>query len=283
MIESPPSFVVRTELHKAAFDNGFRIDSGADSGWLHYRSTTAPGDIWMSAASKDGPWFLAVGLASVASELGTNQPGASSESVPPATRDLTVFAFRTLNELHDALDRTYRLAVSLPDAPLKEFLEKTKSAPRTTEAERLVVQRVGQDIFRQALMKYWNGRCPLTGITDPGLLRASHIVPWSECESDAQRLDVHNGLLLSALWDAAFDAGLVSFDDNGHALCSPRLSQSAALQLAPGPVRVLRLTEAHCTNLARHRSKFGFMDLGASPDGSTQLHTDGEHGSQEMN
>ena len=38
-----------------------------------------------------------------------------------------------------------------------------------------------------------------TGITDPALLRASHIVPWAEC-GDAQRLDVHNGLLLSALW-----------------------------------------------------------------------------------
>ncbi|WP_323181581.1 MULTISPECIES: HNH endonuclease [Hyphomicrobiales] len=27
----------------------------------------------------------------------------------------------------------------------------------------------------------------LTGISDPALLRASHIVPWSACESDAER------------------------------------------------------------------------------------------------
>ncbi|TIU99337.1 MAG: HNH endonuclease, partial [Mesorhizobium sp.] len=94
--------------------------------------------------------------------------------------------------------------------------------PRTTEAERLVVQRVGQDIFRKALLEYWQGRCPLTGITEPVLLRASHIVPWAECKSDAQRLDVHNGLLLSALWDAAFDGGLVSFSDNGTPLFSPQ-------------------------------------------------------------
>lgn len=247
MIENPPSFVVRTELHKAAFDNGFRIDSGADSGWLHYRSTTAPGDIWMAAASKDGPWFLAVGLSAVAAELGT----------PPVTMPApaTTFAFPTLNELHDALDRTYRLAVSLPDAPLQEFLEKTKSAPRTTEAERLVIQRVGQDIFRQALMKYWNGRCPLTGITDPALLRASHIVPWSECDSDAQRLDVHNGLLLSALWDAAFDAGLVSFDDEGRVLRSPQLSPAAAARLEIESAAPLKLTAAHRANLARHRAR----------------------------
>jgi len=42
--------------------------------------------------------------------------------------------------------------------------------PRNTEAERLVIQRIGQDVFRSALMDYWNGRCPLTGITDPALL-----------------------------------------------------------------------------------------------------------------
>lgn len=252
-LQAPLSFVIRTELQKAAFDNGFRIDLGANSGWLHYRSTTAQGDIWLSAASKEGPWFVAVGLAPIAAEL-----GLSPETLASHPGEATVFSFRTLNELHDVLDRTYRLALSLPDAPLKEFLAKTKSTPRTTEAERLVVQRVGQDIFRQALMKYWNGRCPLTGITDPALLRASHIVPWSECESDAQRLDVHNGLLLSALWDAAFDAGLVSFDDDGHPLCSPLLSPVAAAELKIESVGLVSLTDAHRANLAHHRARHAF-------------------------
>jgi HNH endonuclease len=40
-------------------------------------------------------------------------------------------------------------------------------------------------------------------------------------------LDVHNGLLLSALWDAAFDKGLVSFADDGTALASQTLSETA--------------------------------------------------------
>jgi hypothetical protein len=38
-------------------------------------------------------------------------------------------------------------------------------------------------------MDYWGGRCPLTGITEPALIRASHIVPWADC-TDEQRLDV---------------------------------------------------------------------------------------------
>ena len=76
------------------------------------------------------------------------------------------------------------------------FHAKTVGLSRTTEAERSVIQRIGQNVFRDALMDYWGGRCPLTGISEPALLRASHIVPWSDCD-DAQRLDVHNGLLLS--------------------------------------------------------------------------------------
>lgn len=89
-----------------------------------------------------------------------------------------------------------------------------------------MVQRIGQDIFRDALMTYCGGCCPLTGISEPALLRASHIVPWADC-GDEQRLDVHNGLLLSALWDAAFDKGLVSFTDDGRPLVAPTLSHAA--------------------------------------------------------
>lgn len=253
-IENPPSFIVRTELRKAAFDNGFRLDLEPNAGWFGYRSTTAPGEIWLAAVSSQGPWFLSLGLPGVASEIGLS-PATSVLGAPGAA----TFTFPTLEELHHALDRTYRLSVSLPDAPLKKFLSATSNVPRSTEAERLVIQRVGQDIFRQALMKYWDGRCPLTGITDAALLRASHIVPWSECETDSQRLNVHNGLLLSALWDAAFDAGLVSFDDDGRPLCSPTLTLEAAALLNIQSVHPLALTAAHRNNLAHHRVKHGFV------------------------
>lgn len=252
-VENPPSFVVRTELHKAAFDNGFRIDAESDAAWLHYRSSTAPGEIWLAAGSAHGPWFLRLSLHPVAAEL-----GIPTAIVAAPLASAAAFEFATLQELHRALDRTYRLSVSLPDAPLQQFLSSTSGAPRSTEAERLVLQRVGQDIFRHALLKYWNNRCPLTGITDPALLRASHIVPWSECETDAHRLEVHNGLLLSALWDAAFDAGLVSFDDSGTALFASALSPAAVGLLQAQSVAPLMLTAAHRANLARHRAKHGF-------------------------
>jgi hypothetical protein len=254
MIENPQSFVVRTELGKAAFDNGFRLEVGAESGWIHLRSTTARGDIWLAAAGKAGPWFLSISLGGVAAELG------QSPVVEPTGPGVATYAFATLADLHGVLDRAYRLGVSLPDAPLKEFLAATANAPKSTEAERLVVQRVGQDIFRKALLDYWGGRCPLTGITDTALLRASHIIPWAECETGALRLNVHNGLLLSALWDAAFDAGLVTFDDFGGPLYSPNLSWAATEQLKSQVSGPLRLTDAHRDSLARHRVKHGFVE-----------------------
>jgi len=251
--EDPPGFVVSKEAQKAAFDNGFRLERGVDGGWLRYASTTAKGEIWIAGASASGPWLLSVERAEIVAEIAVSPspfltgPGAAS------------YAFATLRQLYAVLDRVYRLGVSLPDVPLAVFRKRVQGLPMTTEAECLVVQRVGQDVFRKALLAYWGGRCPLTGIAEPALLRASHILPWAECGSDEQRLDVHNGLLLSALWDAAFDAGLVSFADDGSVLVSPRLGPAAAeaLGLKMG-TKLDGLTVTHRANLDWHRKRYGF-------------------------
>jgi hypothetical protein len=250
--EEPPGFVVRTEAQKAAWDNGYRLERGVESGWLHYGSTTARGSIWIAGASGRGPWFVSLDHSGVIAEIG---PLPLSPTPSPGT---ATFVFATVAELHAALDRVYKLALSLPEAPLDRFKAETANLPRTTEAERMVIQRIGQDVFRDALMVYWGGRCPMTGITEPGLLRASHIVPWAEC-TDAQRLDVHNGLLLSALWDAAFDRGLVSFADDGTPLASPGLSDVArrVLDLDRAP-SLPNLREAHKANLAMQRARYSF-------------------------
>jgi hypothetical protein len=250
--ENPPSFVVRTEAQKAAWDNGYRLERGVEGGWLRYGSTTAPGSIWIASVSGYGPWLLSLDHSGVAAEI-AGLP-LSAESGP----GLATFRLDNLTELHAALDRVYRLSISLPEAPLEWFKAKTANLPRTTEAERMVIQRIGQDIFRDALMDYWGGRCSITGITEPELLRASHIVPWADC-TDEQRLDVHNGLLLSALWDAAFDRGLISFADDGAVLASPQLSEAArtALGLNSAP-SLTGLRDIHRANLALHRIRNGF-------------------------
>lgn len=246
MIEAPQSFVVREECEKAASQNGFRRVLGEEAGWRAFASTTAHGVIYLAAEGVNGPWLLAVDHGGVVTEL---EPPSADVRGPGTAR----YAFASLRDLYAALHRVYTLGVSLPDAPLREFETRVASLPRTTEAERLVVQRIGQDIFRTRLMDYWQGRCPLTGITDAALLRASHIVPWAECETDAERLDVHNGLLLSALWDAAFDRALVTFDDQGRPEFSPSLSEKARGELRwNSPIS---LTDEHRRRLARHRER----------------------------
>jgi hypothetical protein len=257
--ENPPGFVVRTEAQKAAWDNGYRIERGAASGWLCYTSTTAPGAIWIAGAAPHVPWLLSIEHSGVAAEIG---PVPLSPVPGPG---IATYSIVSLGELHAVLDRIYKLAVSLPDAPLDRFRKATAGLPQSTEAERLVLQRIGQDIFRAALIKYWGGCCPLTGIADLELLRASHIVPWSDC-GDEERLDVHNGLLLSALWDAAFDKGLVSFADDGAAIASARLGETARQALGFDRAPALRgLREAQCLRIAWHRSHVFQRREGASP------------------
>ena len=71
--------------------------------------------------------------------------------------------------------------------------------------------RIGQEFFRTALMSAYNEQCCITGLAVPALLVASHIVPWRVDEQN--RVNPRNGLLLSALHDKAFDAGLLTVDD----------------------------------------------------------------------
>lgn len=244
-IQSPQSFGIQQECDKATWENGFRRKLGEADGWAAFASTTVPGTVHLAAGGKNGPWFLALDHPGVIEEL--DIPAADLPG-PGEAR----YTFATLGPLYAALSRVYRLSASLPNAPLVEFQTKTKALPNTTEVERLHIQRIGQDIFRACLMEYWQSRCPLSGITDPALLRASHIIPWKVCESDAERLDVHNGLLLSALWDAAFDKGLVTFDDGGRPEFSPSLSEAARTSLWwQSPVR---LTDKHRERMRWHRA-----------------------------
>jgi putative restriction endonuclease len=64
-------------------------------------------------------------------------------------------------------------------------------------------------------------RCCISGIAVPRLLVASHIKPWSTF-SDC-RLNPRNGLCLSSIHDAAFEAGLITLDKHLQLVVSPKL------------------------------------------------------------
>jgi putative restriction endonuclease len=117
---------------------------------------------------------------------------------------------------------------ALEAMPKRQLNEQSQSAdemavdPRT-ESEAVRAARLGQQKFRSDLLDEWNGRCALTGLAMPELLRASHIKPWCDCEP-RERLDPGNGILLAVHIDCLFDRGFISFDDDGGILLSPKLT-----------------------------------------------------------
>lgn len=72
-------------------------------------------------------------------------------------------------------------------------------------------RRKGQEYFRRMILANYGGRCALTGIDIPQLLLASHIIPWADKSHKRERLNPCNGICLSALYDKAFDQGLITF------------------------------------------------------------------------
>lgn len=238
---------LRSDLQAAADEHGYRLGREEADGWFFVRSATAPGELGLAGAGEKGPYFLSVRHPGAAREL----DACSTE--PCCAGHTAAFAFDDEMALREAIGAVYRLSRSLPTLPLETFTRET-SQLGDTEGERLQKVRIGQDIFRRALVEYWAETCPLTGLSDPALLRASHMRPWAQCDTDAQRLDVHNGLLLSALWDAAFDAGLVTFDKLGGAMPSRRLSAEAYSKLGVERAPRLPMRQEHLPYLEYHRS-----------------------------
>ena len=86
----------------------------------------------------------------------------------------------------------------------------------------------------------------------PDLPRASHIKPWADCGTDAERLDIFNGLLLAP----HLDAGFITVAEDGTLLLSDGLPSDARSDLGfDGSLKVRGLHRAHERYMPWHRSK----------------------------
>ena len=105
-------------------------------------------------------------------------------------------------------------AESLIKATEESNLEKYLNLTEKNGKDKLaaVKVRVNQDIFRKMVLANFGGKCCVTGLDIPAVLQASHISSWEK--DAANRLNPENGLCLSATYHQAFDAHLISFDDN---------------------------------------------------------------------
>lgn len=90
-----------------------------------------------------------------------------------------------------------------------------------SETVRQVMTRRLQGFFRKAVLTSYDNRCAISGLKLSSLLVASHIIPWKD--SEPRRADPTNGIALNHLYDAAFDKGYLTFDEDWRVCLSNRL------------------------------------------------------------
>ncbi|MBK9801037.1 MAG: HNH endonuclease [Bacteroidetes bacterium] len=128
--------------------------------------------------------------------------------------------------------------------------------PNITERSGLVTSRVGQGAYRKRIIHRWEYKCAVTGFDKLNVLIASHILPWASAD-DNQRLDVHNGILLSPTYDALFDRHLISFEDTGKIILSNNIEEQAYQKIGvSGKEKIRNLSEYNLPYLEQHRVNF---------------------------
>jgi putative restriction endonuclease len=88
-------------------------------------------------------------------------------------------------------------------------------------ALRVVKQRLHQASFREAVIAAYNGRCALSGLPEPLLLDAAHIV--ADKNEQLGHPVVPNGIPLPKIHHAAFDTHLIGIDPDYRLHVSERL------------------------------------------------------------
>jgi hypothetical protein len=247
----------RAGLRKAALDAGFDVLTDAPTCVLG-SSSHAPLACVVGKLADGGGYGVGLSMANVVRALDASATGLPLEvaagGATAVDAGLPIAGWRRVDALvalEPLLARAWALSRALPDELERRF-ERAVAEVGDTEREATVRQRIGQGLFRQGLLTLWNGRCAITGLAVPELLRASHAKPWAVA-TDIERLDVFNGLLLAAHLDAAFDAGLITVQHNGAVLASDTLPAGAAVVLGLTVPRRVDLQPAHQPYLQWHR------------------------------
>jgi putative restriction endonuclease len=119
-----------------------------------------------------------------------------------------------------------QLQVRLEAAPAKDFViaEGLAEEVERRYATRLAKQRIHQAAFREIVLQAYDERCAFSRLPIRRLLQAAHIV------ADTHELgvpSVQNGIALSALHHAAFDANLLGIDPDYVIRVGDRLKGSS--------------------------------------------------------
>lgn len=102
-------------------------------------------------------------------------------------------------------------------------------APERRYALRSVQRRLHQAMFRARVLDAYGRRCALSGLREPRLIDAAHIMP--DTDEHLGQPDISNGICMSKIHHAAYDAGLIGIDPDLRIHVSERL-----LALHDGPM-----------------------------------------------
>lgn len=118
-------------------------------------------------------------------------------------------------------EKKARIAFGLPEAASIELTESRDVVAERRYALQTVKQRLHQASFREAVLQAYGGRCAFSGLPEARLLDAAHIM--SDKHERLGQPIVPNGLPLSKIHHAAFDAHLIGVDSDFRIHVSDRL------------------------------------------------------------
>ncbi|MBK2267112.1 HNH endonuclease [Francisella philomiragia] len=123
---------------------------------------------------------------------------------------------KTLDDIYeynwDKLDKPF--SVFKDGNSIDKFVKQILASDSVGEIYTKVKSRgIAQSLFRRALLDAYNNKCAISGITIKECLEAAHIIPWTHAD-DNQKLDVRNGILLSATLHRLFDAGIIEINED---------------------------------------------------------------------
>ena len=190
-------------------------------------------------------------------------------------RALAAIGVAPLVELRDALSEEFYGSEEEDAAPLDAiddpFADIDAAEPEfagltITERVSVIKARIGQGVFRNEVLGRWDGCCAVTGVSVGAVLVASHIKPWCDCTND-ERIDPCNGLPLIGTLDRLFDAGLITFFDDGRMLVSSMLPKDELSALGVSYGMRLREARAELAPFLEHHRAHRFR-LESRPESS---------------
>ena len=136
-----------------------------------------------------------------------------------------------------------KLIAAFKEKELETSLEESLSIdlstlPQGKERKQEIKRRINQDFFRRTVLSSYNFKCCITGINNPALIQASHIVGWSEDEEN--RTNPQNGLCLNVLFHKAYDENLLGISPDYEVFISDRFLGEKLKEVDPGTVNYIR-------------------------------------------